>query len=259
MNTTGPVSFQLVSRSAPDHRGDRAQVGPLEERDELRGEEDQHQIEPHRAHRLGHAVDDVAVALERARHPAVDDARDDEEDEDQGHDAAQHRPQVLHQSLVLAAGSRNQPFSGNHEEEQTDHHHQHGEAGQLEPALLHRAERAHSLGGVFDALLGAARVVGPSLGSTMRVVTSVPTIVIRNVLTIMKNQLAVGRISFASPGAIGRVDEARRLGGDAGEQRIDRADQQVGGVAAGDTGKGRRQTDQWIATDRVENHGRERE
>ena len=57
------------------HRDDQPQVRPVEEGDELRGEEDEDEVAAQRLHRLAHPLDHVVVALDRAGADAVGHAR----------------------------------------------------------------------------------------------------------------------------------------------------------------------------------------
>ncbi len=71
----------------------------------------------------------------------------------------------------------------------------------------------------------------PSRGSTIRVVIRAQTIVIMIVEPIPKNRFEVMSI------VLRRVDEADRLVGDLGQDRVARGDQQVDAEAAGDAGE----------------------
>ena len=81
----------------------------------------------------------------------------------------------------------------------------------------------------------------------MNMVTSEPMTVIMNVETTMKNQLRGGRPR-------GRIDQPRGLLGDAGEQRVDGAEQQVGRCSRRNAGEGSGHARQRMPAQRQDRH-----
>jgi hypothetical protein len=77
------LQTEAADQSSALDRDDGAEVGPVEERDELRGEERHHEVRPHGRHRGVHALGDIVVAAHGAGREAVGEAGDEAREKDE--------------------------------------------------------------------------------------------------------------------------------------------------------------------------------
>ena len=194
-------------------------------------------------------------SLRNDRSPAVDDRRHDEEDEDQRHDAAQHRPQIVDQQRIHRRIAK-PPVLRQGEQCQAAEHREQRDAGQLQPALLFLRQRLQTLFRVLQVVRRPARIKGAELGSTIRGRHQGADRGDHEVAH-EHEQVVRGRLtSFAPPGAY--------------EGSIRRAASVVIPASSGSTvpirmfaeyppkhGKRGRQSDQRIAADGTEHHRRQ--
>ena len=102
------------------------EVGPVEEGDELRGEERQHQIGAQRAHRVVHGADDIAIGFDRAGADTVGKSAAKSQGEQERHQIAEGK-RPYHEVGVSRVAQKS--IGGNDsgdEHHRTDHREYHG-------------------------------------------------------------------------------------------------------------------------------------
>jgi hypothetical protein len=128
-------------------------VRPVEEGDELRREEGQHEVERHRRHRLLHRLHHVAVGLDGARADAVGQPDERAGEEDEGDDAPEERgvEHAARLKVTQVAARRDEAAEDEGHEEQ-----RHDER-ELQPAPLGRRQLLQLLRLLVALVLAEAR------------------------------------------------------------------------------------------------------
>ena len=197
-----------------------------------------------------------SVVAQRPRGPAVDDRRHDEEDEDQRHDAAQHRPQIVDQERVHRRVAE-PPVLRQSQQRQSPEHRYQSDAGQLQPALLFLRQRLQTLFRVLQVVCRPARIESAELGlDDLRRHQGADRGDHEGAHE--HEQVVGGRLDLVRAARRVRgIDQTRGFRRDPGQQRVHRADQDVRGVAPRNAGKRGRQSDQRIPADGAEHHRRQ--
>ncbi len=233
-------------------RDQDAEVGARKRGNELRGEKRHDDVVAHRLHRFAHAGNQIPVTLDRAGGVAVDRARNQEQQEDQGHDGTHQRCAERCDALVerkRRVGIAQRRIGQQHRDEQQGECEQDAERSPLEAPPLVFAQRFQTghvrhvaVDGRFADQARLHHLVGqpPAYGDDQQTGGS-------------HEKPVDQRIDRHR-----RVEHACGLLGNAGQHRVDRRRNEVGRKTAGYAGESRCNTGQRMAPGGVEDHRAQR-
>jgi hypothetical protein len=215
---------RIAEEVGPVHRQDQAKVGPAEHRHEMRRGKGQDEVIGQVAHRAGHHLHQVAVVADQFPPRAIGPARQQEEQEEAGHQALVEGRQPRFGSGSSSISGVPGPNAKNSHRAQTP--------ARPGPAWLQALALASAVSGrrrLFAAPGHCPAPAGsqvPSRGSMMRSVTY--QITGRNRKNMRGDEIPVA----GDVGGEGAEHRFHRRLGDAEQQRIELAGQQVGRKAA---------------------------